>query len=657
MDTGQMMAVMQYMPASTAATLPAGETAVKVEPLGGGFAGLLQGKSIQKTAQAMVAEQSGLQGMTVSGQAMLAVPGMMNDPMAALVATAGSTEKQALPVQADSPATESNQSTRVESDSPVSQNVTLDLNAAQLAVLFGQLQGRMPAVEPAATANQTEGTCVIPQMGQAATESLNSNVSSQIRMETPNQQAAAAATAVMAAAKMATPTTASNPKDVLMANGAAAVPFKMPVMATLVAEKEPQVTSISGSKVAAAPQNEVAVTEGGKQAAAKVAEIARPTETLPRVSVEQDASQAEVVFIPARDSLQVVSGSQRQQDSLVMHSQQHLFVEEPHPTVVASPQQPVVEMHDLTGTGSQEPQPEQPAVHSRVATLSATTMDSQPLQVKTQDVELPEVQMPVQQEQIQKVRSAAPTVIPPAAATVATAEGKPDTVAVRSDQRETVKISQDGQVNAAKVVAVTSGEKQASSEENETPDRGMNGNFTSQVFHHTVKTEGVVTSSATSGVVPNVASRVDASPEQVVQQVKERFVTHETKPGSEQIVLRLSPENLGELKVNLNLEGQRLKVEIVAENKMVRDSLMQHTDALKESLSRQNIKMESFEVTTGGNGTTDSGRGQGGWRELAQQRQQNAWMPDGGYRLAQQAAPAVAAYQAKSEHTMVDLHY
>jgi hypothetical protein len=90
---------------------------------------------------------------------------------------------------------------------------------------------------------------------------------------------------------------------------------------------------------------------------------------------------------------------------------------------------------------------------------------------------------------------------------------------------------------------------------------------------------------------------------------------------------------------------------------MVRDSLMQHTDALKESLSRQNIKMESFEVTTGGNSTTDNGRGQGDWRELAQQKQQNAWMPNGGYRTAQQAAPAIAAYQAKSEHTMVDLHF
>jgi hypothetical protein len=67
--------------------------------------------------------------------------------------------------------------------------------------------------------------------------------------------------------------------------------------------------------------------------------------------------------------------------------------------------------------------------------------------------------------------------------------------------------------------------------------------------------------------------------------------------------------------------------------------------------------MDSFEVTTGSNSTADGGRGQGDWRELAQQRQQTSWMPDGGYRLAKQAAPAIAAYQVKSDHTMVDLHF
>jgi flagellar hook-length control protein FliK len=185
----------------------------------------------------------------------------------------------------------------------------------------------------------------------------------------------------------------------------------------------------------------------------------------------------------------------------------------------------------------------------------------------------------------------------------------------------------------------------------------MDGNFPSQLLHQQVKTEGLLTAKAVTGAVQTDASRAAPASEQVVQQVRDCLVNHDTKPGTEQIVLRLSPEHLGELKVNLSLEGQRLKVEIVAENRMVRDSLMQHTDTLKESLSRQNIKMDSFEVTTGGNGSTDGGRGQGDWRELAQQRQHDAWMPNGGYRVAKLVEPAIAAYQLKSEHTMVDLHY
>ena len=263
-----------------------------------------------------------------------------------------------------------------------------------------------------------------------------------------------------------------------------------------------------------------------------------------------------------------------------------------------------------------------------------------------------------QQEQLQKVRPATGIATLTAGAVTEAANGMPETVTLRPEVRDAVKNLQVEQGNTAETIAAVSSEgKPTGSNGQETTDRGMNGNFQQHVLHQQVKTEGSSIDGITAGAVQNENSRTAVPPEQVVQQVRDRLVNHETKPGSEQIVLRLSPEHLGELKVNLSLEGQRLKVEIVAENRMVRDSLMQHTDALKESLSRQNIKMESFEVTTGGNGSADSGRSQGDWRELAQQRQHNAWMPDGGYRLATPAAPAIAAYQMKSEHTMVDLHF
>jgi len=364
--------------------------------------------------------------------------------------------------------------------------------------------------------------------------------------------------------------------------------------------------------------------------------------------------------VQVRGSVRLAPELQRQQETLILH------IPEAGDKSDAAATPDLQHAKAVTGASDETDirmfQSDKPEIQSRPGTVPPTLTVTRPLQIQApanEDTKAPALlpDMSGLPEQPTKVRSGTPLVslFAPAAAVVA--DGKTE-AAASFDVRETVTTSQDEQVAAAKIsTAEPSGEQLFSSEENATPDRGMNGNFPSHALNPQVKTESSPAINTVSGATPNDASRAALSPEPVVQQVKERFVNHDTKPGSEQIVLRLSPEHLGELKVNLNLDGQRLKVEIVAENRMVRDSLMQHTDALKESLSRQNIKMESFEVTTGGNGSADNGRGQGDWRELAQQRQNNAWMPDGGYRVAQQVEPAIAVYQLKSEHTMVDLHF
>lgn len=144
-----------------------------------------------------------------------------------------------------------------------------------------------------------------------------------------------------------------------------------------------------------------------------------------------------------------------------------------------------------------------------------------------------------------------------------------------------------------------------------------------------------------------------------MQQVKERLVQHDIKPGNQKITLTLSPDSLGELKMNLNLQGQKLSVEIVTENRTVRDAIVQHTDALKESLARQNITMESFDVTTGGKGSGSQGQNQNAWRELAkQQEQQQFWTSTRGYHIAQAELPTGhSAYQRKQGQSMLDIHY
>jgi len=51
--------------------------------------------------------------------------------------------------------------------------------------------------------------------------------------------------------------------------------------------------------------------------------------------------------------------------------------------------------------------------------------------------------------------------------------------------------------------------------------------------------------------------------------------------------------------MNFQMDQQNLRVEIVAENRVAREAIMQHVDSLKESLARQNVTVEKFEVSTG----------------------------------------------------------
>jgi flagellar hook-length control protein FliK len=100
-------------------------------------------------------------------------------------------------------------------------------------------------------------------------------------------------------------------------------------------------------------------------------------------------------------------------------------------------------------------------------------------------------------------------------------------------------------------------------------------------------------------------------------------------------------------------------VEIVAENRMVRDAIVQHTDSLKESLARQNIKMESFEVTTGGKNLEGQGQSQNSWRESAKQQQkQQFWTSPRGSNVTKEETQAgQVAYNRQQEHSMLDIHY
>jgi flagellar hook-length control protein FliK len=203
-----------------------------------------------------------------------------------------------------------------------------------------------------------------------------------------------------------------------------------------------------------------------------------------------------------------------------------------------------------------------------------------------------------------------------------------------------------------------SGTSRGSSNNQEQPDVASDNQTLTQDMRGQLRAEQQRTTVSTPKAVLTEPLRQDV-PEQVVQQVKERLVQHDVKPGNQQITLTLSPDTLGELKMNLNLQGQKLSVEIVTENRTVRDAIIQHTDALKESLARQNITMESFDVTTGGKGPGNQGQNQSAWRELAKQQQhQQLWTSPRGYQTARADLPSdSAAYQGQQGQTMLDIHY
>ncbi|MFA7059731.1 MAG: flagellar hook-length control protein FliK [Pedobacter sp.] len=190
----------------------------------------------------------------------------------------------------------------------------------------------------------------------------------------------------------------------------------------------------------------------------------------------------------------------------------------------------------------------------------------------------------------------------------------------------------------------------------DTSDNGMNGQFHQPATHQQLKVDTGISLGGTSGTDPKAASQPDMS-ENVFLQVKEVLVNRTIKAGNEQITMKLSPEHLGELTINFKMENQHLRVEIVAANRGVRDALMQQSENLKESLARQNINMESFDVVTSG-GQRGFEQNDRGWKQLAQQ-QFMAGTSDGRYRyrVPEVDVGVVPQYGMQKQYAMVDVHY
>ena len=122
---------------------------------------------------------------------------------------------------------------------------------------------------------------------------------------------------------------------------------------------------------------------------------------------------------------------------------------------------------------------------------------------------------------------------------------------------------------------------------------------------------------------PKAEEPRNALHESILAQVRESVVSHDGK-GNGMITVRLNPGELGDLQVKVRIENQLVKVEIITDNRTVRDALMANLDSLKETFLKQNLNMERFDVSTGGG----NGFGQG-FREERGGQQHISTLPFG----------------------------
>lgn len=680
MDIGQMMSVMQQMPAGQD-VVPTGD-ATMPEQQSSAFAGLLKGLTVmQKTQGSVVGSISSL-NLPVS-EPVLDMPkevvsALMAEPgeNAGLVMTTKPVGDNATP--GDNTTPDGPEQSSIVDSSP--QNATLETVGAQLVLAMAQLHGRMPeaAVESACQTMDSQkiyqqenfaavspGIAAVSEvistsLQERSVESMGSKALTSMGEEPHVEKEVSAVQAVVTPEAAAAVIVKNGPDITQVVKGDAPMhPIRQSKSDVAVLEK-PESAPFTTTRGINTLQNDVAITERDTEVADRPVEVAKQVEAGFLILTDQVAKQTggavrqQVNHLPQ----QVVVSANLQEFPSKLNVARIVGVSD-SPVVSPVGKMPAIEALAI-GTENMVLQLGTSEPRETLSVLPATQVVTKPILVSEQQsdnqaVPVPLPGMPVSQETALKTRTAA-SLIPQVGTNPAALQSERDSA--RLEMREVQNTKSHEKLDMTKLAVEWSvSEKNTGSSEDETPNQGMNGNFQPNFIHHSIKAEGQMAVGNASGSASSETLKTVPQPEQFVQQVRDRLVSHETKPGTEQIVLRLSPEHLGELKVNLNMEGQRLKVEIVAENKMVRDSLMQHTDSLKESLSRQNIKMESFDVTTGGNSHADGGRNQNDWRELAQQRQQKSWLPEGGYRLPKEVVPAVTAYQAKSQHTMVDLHY
>lgn len=157
----------------------------------------------------------------------------------------------------------------------------------------------------------------------------------------------------------------------------------------------------------------------------------------------------------------------------------------------------------------------------------------------------------------------------------------------------------------------------------------LSGNGSKQVFENMVQQTQHSLQSQSQPLIQGLETSKAAPQTPVVQlssglqvaesQIFDQVVTHlsgSVNGDTGRMVLRLQPAELGSLKLELKIEGDRIQAHLHAQSHQVQDVLERNLPQLRHALSEQGLKIDQFQVNV-------DQRQQGGQFENPAQQQQN----------------------------------
>jgi flagellar hook-length control protein FliK len=124
---------------------------------------------------------------------------------------------------------------------------------------------------------------------------------------------------------------------------------------------------------------------------------------------------------------------------------------------------------------------------------------------------------------------------------------------------------------------------------------------------------GTASAGATSSVAQQAGSDATARDLPVADQLSTVLAPAAHQPdGSYQVNIRLQPEDLGVVNVELRLESGTVNVSLHAEGDATGDMLRQNLGQLRQQLANAGLTTGRFDVSTGSGAGTGTGTNQGG---------------------------------------------